>query len=102
MEQADAWSVCRVGFVEVVRAVTLALGDARAVRDEWGKFDVVEVDQTLVEDAAALAIRHGLRSLDALHLASALALPRADLSVVTADQRLAAAARAETLAVIDR
>jgi predicted nucleic acid-binding protein len=51
------------------------------------------MDQALLEDAAAeLALHHDLRSLDALHLASALLLGRDDLLMLTWDRRLHAAA----------
>jgi predicted nucleic acid-binding protein len=61
---------------------------------------VIEVDQQLVEDAAGLVFRHKLRSLEALHLAAALVLPREDLTFVVWDRRLHAAAGAEGLAVM--
>lgn len=94
--------MCRVGFVETVRAVGLSAGQAaaRTAREEWPAFGAVEVDQRLVEDAARLAIDHELRSLDALHLAAALVLPRDDLLLATWDRRLHAAAGAEGLALI--
>jgi predicted nucleic acid-binding protein len=63
-------------------------------------FGVVEVDQALVEHAAALAGQRELRSLDALHLAATLVLPRQDLVVATRDRRLHAAAKAEGLALL--
>ena len=47
-----------------------------------------------------LAVERELRSLDALHLAAALLLPRNDLVLATWDRRLHAAARAEGLAVL--
>lgn len=94
--------MCRVGFVETVRAVGLSAGRAatKTVRAEWPAFGVVEVDQRLVEDAAKLAIDHELRSLDALHLAAAIVLPRDDLLLATWDRRLHAAAGAKGLALI--
>lgn len=97
MDGADAWFICRIGFVETTRAVSLASGQAvaQAIRDEWPAFGIVEVDQELVEHASALAMGHELRSLDALHLAAALVLPRNDLVMVTWDRRLHAAADAE-------
>ncbi len=93
--------MCRVGFVETVRAVGLSAGQAAAgtVREEWPAFGVIEVDQRLVEDAAKLAITRELRSMDALHLAAALILPRDDLILATWDRRLHAAAAAEGLAL---
>jgi predicted nucleic acid-binding protein len=94
MKDADAWFSCRIGYVETVRAVALAGGAAaaKAVTQEWRAFTVIEVDQLLVEHAAALAIEHGLRSLDALHLAAARVLPSDGLVLSTWDRRLHAAA----------
>jgi predicted nucleic acid-binding protein len=101
MDRAEGWFMCRVGFVETVRAVGLSAGQAAAgtVREEWPAFAVIEVDQRLVEDAANLAIARELRSIDALHLAAALMLPQDDLILATWDRRLHAAARAEGLAL---
>jgi len=101
MDAADAWFICRIAFVEVIRAVGITAGHAaaRAVREEWGAFGVVEVDQALVERAAELALTRDLRSLDALHLAAALTLPPDDLVLATWDRRLHEAAREEGLSV---
>jgi predicted nucleic acid-binding protein len=63
-------------------------------------FGVIEVDQRLVEHAAELAIDRELRSLDALHLAAALVLPRDDLVLATWDRRLHASAGAAGLQLI--
>jgi predicted nucleic acid-binding protein len=101
MDRAEGWFICRVGFVETVRAVSLSAGQAAVatVRDEWHAFGVIEVDQTLVEEAAKLTTARELRSLDALHLAAALMLPRDDLILATWDRCLHAAAEAEGLAL---
>jgi predicted nucleic acid-binding protein len=101
MDRAESWFMCRVGYVETIRAVGLSAGQAAAgtVREEWPAFGVIEVDQRLVEDAAKLAIIRELRSMDALHLAAALMLPRDDLLLATWDRRLHAAAEAEGLAL---
>jgi predicted nucleic acid-binding protein len=102
MARADGWYSCRTGFVETIRAVTLAGGAAAAqpAKDEWPAFGVVEVDQQLVESAAALAVARALGSLDALHLAAALILPRDDLIFATWDRALHAAAGEEGLTLI--
>ena len=102
MQEADAWFMCRTGYVEAVRAVGLVAGASttRAVRDEWLAFGVVEIDQALVEHAAALALDRDLRSLDSIHLAAALVLPLEDLRFATWDRRLYAAAQAEGLNLI--
>lgn len=99
MEDADAWSMCRIGYVETVRAVALA-GGRRAVKrveGDWLSFDVIEVDSALARHAATLALSAELRGLDALHLAAALVLPPKDLVVATWDARLHRAARDQGL-----
>ena len=102
MDGAEGWFICRVGFVETTRAVSLAAGRAAAtaVREEWPAFGVIEIDQDLAELGAALTLSRDLRSLDALHLAAALVLPRSDLTMATWDRRLHAAAQAEGLALL--
>jgi predicted nucleic acid-binding protein len=99
MGHARGWFMCRVGYLETARAVGLAGGSSaiRAVQSEWAALNVIEVDQDLVERATELALVYDLRSLDALHLASALLLPRDDLVVAVWDRRLHAAAGAEGL-----
>jgi uncharacterized protein len=99
MSGAEAWSSCRIGYVETMRAVALAGGRRvlKRVESDWLAFDVVEVDAALAEHAAELAASADLRSLDALHLAAALVLPAADLTVATWDVRLHRAARAQGL-----
>jgi predicted nucleic acid-binding protein len=101
MGESDGWFVCRVGFVEVARALHLAVGHAAvgAFEDEWSAFGVIEVDQDLVTAASWLAAERDLRSLDALHLAAALVVTDGDLVFSTWDQRLHRAAGAEGLAL---
>jgi predicted nucleic acid-binding protein len=102
MHDADAWLIARHGFVETARAVGLVSGKAavRAFEGEWPSFTVIELDQSLCENAVKLAFEHGLRSPDALHLAAALLLPRQDLVFATWDRRLMHAAEGEGLEVI--
>jgi predicted nucleic acid-binding protein len=102
MQAAEGWYICRAGFVETVRAVGLVAGRrvTRVVREEWPSFGLVEVDQPLVEHAAALCLDRDLRSLDALHLAAALVLPGDDLTFATWDRRLHAAAGVEGLGLL--
>lgn len=94
--------MCRIGFVETVRAVGLSAGRGavQVLRDEWPAFGVIEVEQRLVEHAARLALDRELRSMDALHLAAALVLPHDDLLFATWDRRLHAAAGVEGLTLI--
>jgi UDP-N-acetyl-D-mannosaminuronic acid transferase (WecB/TagA/CpsF family) len=102
MQAAAGWFMCRVGFVETARAVGLVAGESvvRRFAQEWPAFGVVEVDQDLADRAAELAVARTLRSLAALHLASALLLPRAELWVATWDSRLSNAARDHGLRVL--
>lgn len=95
MDLAEAWSSCRLAFVETVRAVGLRAGTRSTdrVRGDWSNFDVVEVDQGLAERAAQLAVSSGLRALDALHLAAALSVPAPSILFATWDTRLHRAAR---------
>ncbi len=104
MGDAEGWFMCRAGFVETARAVDLVSGAsaAQAFREEWPAFTIIEVDQQLVEDAAALAVARELRSLDSLHLAAALVLPHDELLFATWDRRLHTAAIMEALKVLPR
>ena len=99
MDGDDAWTTCRIGYVETVRAVALAGGRKvlGRVESDWLAFDVIEVDRSLVDHAAELALATELRSLDALHLAAALVLPAEGLTVATWDSRLHRAARGQGL-----
>lgn len=102
MAEADSWFMCRVGYVETVRAVGLAAGKrvADRVREEWPQLAVVEVDHELAEAAAVLAVNDRLGSLDSLHLAAALVLPLGDLTLATWDRRLHGAAAGRGLPVL--
>lgn len=102
MASTDAWFACRLAFVEVVRAVTMSVGHPATVHTEWAEFDVVDLDQSLAERAADLAIRHRMRSLDAIHLAAALSLRADELLFASWDDRLSEAAAAEGLTLLPR
>jgi predicted nucleic acid-binding protein len=97
MRRADGWFICRIGLVEAARAVGLVAGaqTIESLRRESAAFAVVEVDERLADQAASLTLERDLRTLDALHLAAALILPRDDLVFATWDRRLHAAADAE-------
>ncbi len=94
MNLADTCSICRIGFVETVRAVARG-GEPedreRAERD-WNGFHVIEADRIVTEHAARLSVETGLRTLDALHLAAALSLPTESVTFATWDVRLHRAA----------
>ena len=89
----------RVMSVELLRAVgrasPAALDQARSL---LGVMEFIELDEEIVERAGVLELA-ALRSLDAIHLASALALGQELDSFVTYDARQADAARALGLTV---
>ena len=86
--------------VEVVRAV--AAGGPAAVaqaRRQLARLDHVNIDRVLLDEAATLAPGAILRSLDAIHLASASSIGADLRAVVTYDRRMADAAAALSLVV---
>lgn len=99
MNLADTCSICRIGFVETVRAVARGgeLGDLERAERDWDGFHVIEVDQPVAELAARLSVETGLRTLDALHLAAALTLPAESVTFATWDVDLHRAAREQGL-----
>lgn len=88
-----------LGRIEVLRAARRAganaLAEARAV---VGDLDLISLDRA-VQDVACDVGDPSLRTLDALHLASALLLGDALTVLVTYDHRLADAARDAGLVV---
>ena len=89
---------CQITYAEVYRALMLGgLRDHEAAADQWERdweaIAIVAVDDQLIRRAAALSVRVQLRTLDALHLASAESVQDADLRLATWDLRLARAAR---------
>lgn len=92
------WVTARHTFVETRRNLRRLLGSGHEhsdalgqFTDDWQRCDVVELDAAVCQSAALLAESSGLRTLDALHLAAALAVEVA--TVVTYDRRLAQGAR---------
>ena len=95
--QFDEVATSRVGLVETRRAIARAGGDVAIAIDILRAINPIELDVALAESAAAIHPTR-LRTLDAIHLASALRLYAVD-AFVTYDDRLAAAARAVGLTV---
>lgn len=113
---ASLWDGCdaavssRLGYPEVCAALAAAnrsrdLSDhdhGRAL-DEFGAYWAavrpVELTSQVETDAGRLARAQSLRGADAVHLASALAVPDPQLVVAVWDQRLSTAATAMGLAV---
>ncbi len=103
---ADVVITSRLSLVEAARALLRLrqsgevaeerLADAsREIEALWARCDVWELTASVCELAAHVAPLRPLRTLDALHLATYLLARRRidDLSLLTADARLEAAAR---------
>lgn len=85
---------------ESLRAVRLLGGDALAtVREGLRRVDLVAIDDRILEAAGTLEPRV-LRTLDAIHLATCLALGDDLDAVVTYDERMAEGARLLGLTVV--
>ena len=91
--QADSRVTSTLARVEVVRAV--AGGGPAAIshaRRQLNRMDQIGMDDDLLDDAATLQTGEPLRSLDAIHLATARLLGADLRAVLTYDQRMAEAA----------
>ncbi len=87
--------------LEVRRALWRAgygAAEGRRATEILARVALVEVDRRILRSAAALA-PPGLRTLDAIHLATALSLGQDLAGIVTYDQRLSAGAIGADLAV---
>ena len=89
----------RMAQVEVARAVTRAAVRGASVSDAFAGVELIELDVHIAERAATMGPSI-LRSIDAIHLASALAVADELEALVTYDARLADAARGVGLTVI--
>lgn len=106
----DAALSSRLTYPEVCAALAAA-GRNHDLRDDevalavasweefWAAVRPVELTPAVTRLAGELTRRHALRGADAVHLASALAVPDPDLVVAVWDRRLHAGAAAERLAV---
>jgi predicted nucleic acid-binding protein len=103
IEGIDVRSTSRLSTIEVPRAV-MRKGPASlaAVAGPWAdilqRLLIIELDAEIAESASEMAPA-GLRSLDAIHLASALSIGDELNVLITYDSRLADAARAAGLNV---
>lgn len=106
VKKAEAVSTSMVAYAEAHAALAAAAragritGEERAravaeLRAEWPSYVVVNVTQRVVDLAAELALEHGLRGFDAIHLSSAMILREesaAEVRFLVWDERLAGAA----------
>ncbi len=104
MQSAGRWVVSHLTWIETARAIGIRFGrdsaQMRQLTAEWPSMGVIRLDQGLAESAAELAIDEGLRSLDAIHLASGLAIAQPGFLFATWDARLHTAAGARGLEVL--
>jgi predicted nucleic acid-binding protein len=111
-DTAEAF-VSIVGYAELRGSISRALRGGRILPDAyptvrleleqmWESVVEIRLEGTLPHRAGALADRHGLGALDAIHLASALSIATATErpTLVTFDRGLAEAALAEGLTVL--
>jgi predicted nucleic acid-binding protein len=113
---AALWNACdaalssRLAYPEVCAALAaagrnhdLTESEAAAAADEWEIFwssmRPIELSAHVEKAAGELAVVHRLRGADAVHLASALALGSAEVTVAAWDKRLHAGAAAAGLPV---
>lgn len=90
------WVCSALAFAEVFGALSRASGgsptQAARFREEWHLFTPIAVDKPLIESAAELGVAEDLRTVDAIHLASAVAIGTEETLFATWDRRLHAAA----------
>lgn len=104
LESHAEWVCSRLGFAETLRAIGRKAGlqgeQAERFRAEWEAVSVVELDRLIAEDAARLSASEDLRTLDGIHLASALRLGVTRTVFATWDRRLHDAAARHGFAVL--
>jgi predicted nucleic acid-binding protein len=88
-----------LSLAEVTRALRRVSLPREDVESALVGFYLVEVTRPILEQAGWIATER-VRSLDAIHLATALSMGIADLQFITYDERLADAARTQGLRVV--
>jgi len=110
-QSAQVLATARIAYVEARAAFARKRRDRglsaaqyrsiiRNLDQDWDSYFVVDISESLVKTAASLAERHSLRALDAIHLASGVAIHEKAAPTLTFhcfDVRLSAAARDEGL-----
>ncbi len=95
----DVLMTCELAVAEVLRAVRRVDGDVDVALAHLGALDHLVMDRDLLLAAGGLE-PHAMRTLDAIHLAAALAARDELTAVVTYDDRMASAARNLGLALM--
>lgn len=98
-DQLISSEICRVELGRALLRLELGQGAERLVRGVVERIELLRLDDQILDRASDIGPTD-LRTLDAIHLASALALGRELDAVVTYDRRLAGAAEEAGLAVM--
>lgn len=106
LRSAPAFVTSRLSQIEAARAllrlrhenrvpVQRLAGASREIDALWARCDLLELTESVCELAGRIAPMQPLRTLDAIHLATFVIARREieDLELLTADERLSAAAR---------
>lgn len=111
-DQGDAVTTSRLTHVETAAALAHAERAGRVTPDEhravrealdrlWAEFDVIEVDDKIINRATALAVDFALSGYAAVHCASAEQLDDNDLVAASVDRKLLDAWRKLGLSTAD-
>jgi predicted nucleic acid-binding protein len=101
---ASAIVACRVIHIEVMRGLSFIASPVErataqmAFAEDWRRLVILELDEQMTDLASTIAASTGVRTLDSLHIATAI-LASAD-AFMTFDRRQADAARAFDLTVL--
>jgi predicted nucleic acid-binding protein len=98
-DQLISSEICRVELARALLRLGLGQGAERLVRGVVERIELLRLDDQILDRAGELG-PNDLRTLDAIHLASALAIGRELNAVVTYDRWLAGAAEDAGLAVL--
>ncbi|MCW2923552.1 MAG: hypothetical protein JWM98_956 [Thermoleophilia bacterium] len=98
MDRHDAWATSRLTSIETARALSRARGRAGAAA-YLAEFDadlveslLIDLDRGVLAIAREVALSTGAKTLDAIHVASAVRLGDPDLEFLTFDVRQSQAA----------
>ena len=98
-DQLISSEICRVELARALLRLGLGQGADRLVRGVVERIELLRLDDQILDRASEVGPTD-LRTLDAIHLASALAIGRELDAVVTYDRLLAAAAEEAGFAVM--
>ena len=98
-DQLISSEICRVELARAVLRLGLGQVAERLVRGVVERIELLRLDDQIIDRASDVG-PSDLRTLDAIHLASALTIARELDAVVTYDRRLAGAAEDAGLAVL--